>query len=169
VVRVFLIRHAAAFDRDRKRWPDDRQRPLTPEGIAKFRKAALGLARFAGPVERLLTSPLVRTRETATLLERVAKWPAAIEAAELAPGRTPAQALKLIRDQSTETVALVGHEPNLAELLAVSVAGPGIAMACELKKGGAACLTFAAEPRPGQARLEWLLTPKALRALCARR
>ena len=32
-MRIYLIRHAAAFDRDRKRWPDDGQRPLTPEGI----------------------------------------------------------------------------------------------------------------------------------------
>ncbi|HTV52219.1 MAG TPA: histidine phosphatase family protein [Steroidobacteraceae bacterium] len=165
MVRLLLIRHAPAFDRDRQRWPDDRQRPLTPEGIAKFRKAAAGLGRLVESVDRLLTSPLVRTRETAALLSRLAGWPEALEAPELAPERTTAQVLKLVREQRGETIALVGHEPNLAELLAVSVIGAGASLGCELKKGGTACLSFAADARPGQARLEWLLTPKVLRAL----
>jgi phosphohistidine phosphatase len=164
-MRVLLIRHAPAFDRDHKRWPDDRQRPLTPEGIVKFRKAARGLLQLSDRVERVLTSPLTRTRETADVLEKVCEWPPAILAPELAPGGTPAQVLKLIRAQATECLALVGHEPNLAELIAVSVAGVGVVLSCELKKGGAACISFAAEARPGRGSLEWLLTPKALRAI----
>ena len=165
MVRVLLIRHAPAFDRDRKRWPDDRQRPLTPEGIVKFRRAAAGLKRLTDPIERVLVSPLTRARETADVLAKVCGWPPAVLAPELAPEGTPAQVLKLIRAQTSAHLALVGHEPNLAELLSVSVAGVGVALSCELKKGGAACLIFAAEARPGRGCLEWLLTPKALRAI----
>ena len=162
--RILLVRHAAAADRDRKRWPDDRQRPLTSDGIAKFRRAAAGLATLAGPIERLLTSPLVRARQTAMLLHEVAEWPEPVEAPELAPERTPAQALKLVREAAVESIALVGHEPNLSELLAVCIAGPAIAIGCGLKKGGAASITFEGEARPGQGTLDWLLTPKLLRA-----
>jgi phosphohistidine phosphatase len=162
---VYLIRHAVAFDRDRKRWSDDRQRPLTPEGMRKFRKAAAGLELLIGPIDRLLVSPLVRTRQTADILQEVIGWPQPIDAPDLAPGRTPAQALALMRKHDVESLALVGHEPNLSELIAVSVAGAGARVSLALKKGGAACITFAAPPRPGQGQLEWLLVPKALRAL----
>ena len=163
-MRVYLIRHAVAFDRDRKRWPDDRQRPLTPQGMKKFAKAAAGLRQIADPVEAVLASPLVRTRQTADLLTEVAEWPRALHAPELAPERTPAQVLARLRSQGGGSIALVGHEPNLSHLLAVAIGGAGAALDLEFKKGGVACLAFAS-PRPGQASLEWLLTPKLLRAL----
>ncbi|HTX24190.1 MAG TPA: histidine phosphatase family protein [Steroidobacteraceae bacterium] len=165
MVRVYLIRHAAAFERDARRWPDDRLRPLTPDGMRKFRKAAAGLERLAGTVTCVLTSPLVRARQTAEILATAACWAPATEAPELAPGHTPAQVLAVMRTQSAESFALVGHEPGLSDLLAASVVGPEARFACQLKKGGAACLNFAAAVRVGRARLDWLITPKALRSL----
>ncbi|HTY49068.1 MAG TPA: phosphohistidine phosphatase SixA [Steroidobacteraceae bacterium] len=165
MIRLYLIRHAIAHDRDPARWRDDRQRPLTPEGVEKFRRTAAGLGHLVGTVDRLLTSPLVRARETAGVLHDVAGWPAPIEHAALAPGRTVAQVLALLREQLADSIALVGHEPWLGRLLAVCVAGPQARLACHFKKGGAACLSFRAQPRPGQATLEWLATPKLLRAL----
>ena len=165
MLRLFLIRHAEAFERDRKRWPDDRRRPLTAEGAVRFRKAAAGLAVLVPQIEQVRVSPLVRARQTAALLHEVCDWPEAVEAPELAPGCPPAQALKLIRECGKGRIALVGHEPHLSELLALCIASPGSALASELKKGGAACMAFAREPRPGQAQLRWLLTPKMLRAL----
>jgi phosphohistidine phosphatase len=189
-VRIYLIRHAAAFDRDRKRWPDDGQRPLTPEGIKKFRRAAAGLEHLVGAVDCLLTSPLVRARETAKILETVAGWPQATEVPELAQGRTAEQSLAAIGDWAAahprlERLALVGHEPLLTELLARCVAGPRARApgGYELKKGGAASLLFppagstgharlaggqASSERLSRARLEWLVTPKVLRALAGR-
>ncbi len=178
-MRLYLIRHAAAFDRDRRRWPDDRRRPLTPEGARRFRKAAAGLKRLVGEVDCVLASPLTRARQTAEILATVAGWPRAIEIPELAPGAAAERVLAAIRERaaakrSLERLAIVGHEPGLTELLA-ACAGAGGARArvrCQLKKGGAACLRFrdsragpARLARPGQARLEWLITPRALRAL----
>jgi len=168
VLCVYLIRHAPAYERDRKRWPDDRERPLTAEGMKKFRQAAAGLERIVGTIECVLTSPLVRASQTAEILTSVTGWPRAIEAAELAPGRTPAQALALIRNQSVECLALVGHEPNLTDLLAVCIAGAGARVGCELKKGGVISLSFAALPRAGQGQLNWLVTPRTLRAVAKR-
>ena len=165
-MRVFLIRHAVAFERDRTRWPDDRLRPLTPAGIEKFRKGAVGLAWLAGEIECVLTSPLVRARQTADILATAARWPAASEAPHLAPGKGVEQALALVRARRVESIALVGHEPDLSRIAAVSL-GAGGGASIVLKKGGAACLEFDRVVRPGGAQLLWLATPKLLRALAS--
>jgi phosphohistidine phosphatase len=164
-MRVYLIRHAPAFERDPKRWPNDRLRPLTPEGVKKFRKAAAGLGCLVDSVACVLTSPLARARQTAEILSAVTRWPPAREIAELAPGHSPEQVLAMMRGMKAQSLALVGHEPGLSELVAASVAGAGARLECELKKGGAACLEFPSAVSAGRARLAWLITPKALRGL----
>ncbi|HTV78523.1 MAG TPA: histidine phosphatase family protein [Steroidobacteraceae bacterium] len=166
-MRLYLVRHAIAEERDSRRWPDDRQRPLTAAGSRRFRRAAKSLVAViesAGSVERLLTSPLVRARETASLLHR-AGLPQPIEESVLAPGRTAARVLAVLRAHEAQSLVLVGHEPDLGRLLAVCIAGPGAKPSLRFRKGGAACLSFAGAPRVGEATLEWLLPPKALRAL----
>src|SRR5690348_174269 len=78
-LEVILVRHAIAFERDRARWRDDGERPLSPEGKRKFRKAVAGLMKLVPKVDVVLTSPLVRTRQTAEILSAVAHWPKAID------------------------------------------------------------------------------------------
>jgi phosphohistidine phosphatase SixA len=53
-VELYLVRHAIAEQRDAVRWPDDSQRPLTAEVIARFRPAARGLSRIVSTVARVL-------------------------------------------------------------------------------------------------------------------
>jgi len=43
---LYLVRHAFAAHADPARWPDDAVRPLTEEGIDRFRAAARGLGRM---------------------------------------------------------------------------------------------------------------------------
>lgn len=83
---LLIIRHAIAFERDRHRWRQDAERPLSPAGMRRARKAAAGLKQLTKRPQRLLTSPLVRARQTAQILTEVAGWPAAEEIPELAPG-----------------------------------------------------------------------------------
>ncbi|HTC43658.1 MAG TPA: histidine phosphatase family protein [Steroidobacteraceae bacterium] len=166
-MRLYLVRHAIADEPDAKRWTDDRQRPLTAAGARRFKRSAalLGhLIQSGGTVERLLTSPLVRARETAAILHR-AGLPAPIEESVLAPGRTAARVLAVLRAHDAQSIVMVGHEPDLGRLLAVCVAGPDAKLSLRFRKGGAACLSFTGAPRVGEATLEWLLPPKALRAL----
>ncbi|MGH8150625.1 MAG: SixA phosphatase family protein [Steroidobacteraceae bacterium] len=179
-MRLYLIRHAATVPGDPARWPDDGVRPLTPAGMEEFREAAAGLARIAGSVDAVLASPFVRTRQTAEILAICAGWARATEAPQLVPGRTAGQALALVRehelrasgpggesrqDHGEQGLALVGHEPNLLELISLCLAGDDARVRCDIEKGGAACLLFPATVSAGDARLEWLLTPRALRAL----
>jgi phosphohistidine phosphatase len=166
-MHLYLVRHAIAAEPDAKRWPDDRQRPLTKAGAHRFKRMAgplVDLIKAGGSVDRLLTSPLVRARETATVLHK-AGLPDAIEESVLAPGRTAARVLAVLRAHDVRSVVVVGHEPDLGRLLAVCIAGPDVKLSLRFRKGGAACLYFAGQPRVGEATLEWLLPPKALRAL----
>ena len=66
-MEIYLIRHAIAEERGDD-WPDDDDRPLTEEGIRRFEEAARGLLEFDAHPVRILTSPLVRARQTAELL-----------------------------------------------------------------------------------------------------
>ena len=165
-MRLYLIRHAIAAEPDAKHWPDDRQRPLTAAGARRFKRTAGTLVELmesaTASVERLLTSPLPRARETAALLHR-AGLPEAIEESVLAPGRTAARVLAVLRAHDVPSIVLVGHEPDLGRLLAVCIAGADAKLALRFRKGGAACLSFAGAPRVGEATRAWLLPPKVLR------
>src|SRR5207247_9322868 len=68
-MKLLLIRHATAIPRGTPGVPDD-ERPLTPDGKAKFRVAARGLARVTRRPDLLLTSPLPRARATAEIAAR---------------------------------------------------------------------------------------------------
>src|ERR1700720_3238578 len=86
---LLIVRHAIAFERDRHRWRDDGARPLSPAGIRRARKAAAGLKEFTKAPDRVLTSPLVRARQTAQILTDVAGWPQGEGAPHLSPGGAP--------------------------------------------------------------------------------
>src|ERR671915_2383479 len=64
---LYLIRHGIAEERG-EAWPDDNKRPLTDEGMSRLRKSVRGLARLGVTFDVVLTSPLVRTRQTAEIV-----------------------------------------------------------------------------------------------------
>jgi phosphohistidine phosphatase len=162
-VKVYLVRHAEAEDRRPGR--RDEERALTAQGRSDFEQVVGGLAALGIQFDRILTSPLVRARQTAEILAGVLPGPRPAELNALAPGGTFEDVFRALRDPGGESrIALVGHEPSLGAL--VSLAATGIASdGTPLKKGGVACLKFAGEPKPRGATLSWLLTPKQLRRL----
>jgi phosphohistidine phosphatase len=159
---VYLVRHALAFDRDASQWPDDRDRPLTDKGAARFRKVAAVLPKLGLEVDACLSSPLARAWQTAEILNQNAKWPAPEEFPSLEPGATPAEVLKALAHRKEDALALVGHEPNLSQLLAHLLVGAGAAPLGSMKKGGIACLEFGGKPAAGTGSLLWLATPKLI-------
>ena len=162
---LLIVRHAIAYDRDRHRWRNDAARPLSPEGIRLARKAAAGLEKLTGPPRRVLTSPLLRAKQTARILTDVAGWPAADEAPELSPGAPVQAVLALFAKDRAGLTAVVGHQPDLGHLLAACLLEGGGSLAVELKKNAVAYVSFAGKPRAGQAALKWLATPRMLRAV----
>jgi phosphohistidine phosphatase len=164
-MELLIVRHAIAFERNVKRWPDDAARPLSPRGAARAGKAAAGLKLIAPRPARVLSSPLRRTLETAAILTDRAGWPTATECPELLPGAAPEALLSLLRRMPDKCIALVGHEPGLGRLIAAYLTGSARGRTFELKKLGAALLEFPGAARAGGARLVWMARPRMLRAL----
>lgn len=171
-MEILFIRHGLAGKPDAKRHPDDDERPLTPKGRKSFKRAAKGLAALDAEPRLILTSPALRTRETAELLARGLGIDAKAvrDLPELHHSIPPARALaKLARMRLPKSIALVGHEPWLGEFITLLIAGKAGAIAgktqsvMEMGKGGG-CLLDAAALKSGQARMRWLLTQDQLAA-----
>ena len=141
----------------------DDDRPLTPQGERKFRVAAKGLARVVDRPDLLLTSPLPRAKATADIAARAfRRIEAKIEPA-LAGENVEGIVDALRKVASTQTVAIVGHEPALSTLLARLIDASS-AERLSFKKGGAALVDLPDGPdAPG--RLDWFLKPRILRTL----
>jgi phosphohistidine phosphatase len=162
-VDVLIVRHAIAEERDAQHWPDDRARPLSPEGIARGRKAASGLKDLTAKPELVLASPLRRAQQTAKILERYAHWPRAQVCEELTPEATPRALLGRLGRSAGPCIAVVGHEPQLSALLAQCL--PGCAeRGFAFRKMGVALVRFRGRVRPGRGQLVWFAPPKLLRA-----
>jgi phosphohistidine phosphatase len=162
-MELLVVRHAIAFERDGRRWPDDGARPLSPAGIRRARKAAAGLKEFSKAPDRLLTSPLARASQTARILTEFAGWPRPEEVPELLPGGTPQALWTLLGKDHSKLVAIVGHQPDLGALMADCLVGDNETLTIEMKKNAVACLSFKGSPRSGGATLRWLATPRILR------
>jgi phosphohistidine phosphatase len=165
---LYLVRHAVAFDYDPAQWPDDSQRPLTPDGQKRFKRSARGLKTLVSSVDLVLSSPWVRAWQTAEILESEAGWPKPLACEALESGRAPAEVLQALQPYTSYgAIALVGHEPSLHELASYLLTADTNHAQIEMKKGGVARLEVGEGRRPGAGRLQWLLPPKVLRALTA--
>ncbi len=163
-IELYLVRHAVAAERGPK-YPDDRLRPLTPAGARKFAATVPGLAEMGVVVDFVLTSPLVRARETATLLAAGLKpKPALIEVEALAPGGRHQAVIEAIKTHAKRyrRLAIVGHEPDLGELAARLLGARGTV---QFKKGAICAIDVDGATPAGPGTLRWMLTPRALRAL----
>lgn len=163
MLELYLVRHGIAENRGED-WPDDSKRPLTNGGIAKLRKQARGLVALDVTFDQIISSPLVRTRQTADVLAEVVKGKPPITTTDaLAPAGTPAAVIQEIgRHARKARLALVGHEPNLGELAAQLI---GAKAPLEFKKGGICRIDFDVLPPKGVGALRWFVTPKMLRNL----
>ncbi len=165
---LLIVRHAIAFDRNPRRWRDDGERPLSPEGMVRARKAAAGLKQITERPQCVLSSPLVRAKQTATILTEFAGWSKAVECAALAPDVAPDEVFAALAEQKEKLIAIVGHQPALGRLLAAclpaQVRGGVSPGAFELKKMGVALVSFRGTPRAGTGVLQWFVPPRILRA-----
>jgi len=162
-LELYIIRHAIAADRGEE-YPDDSKRPLTSEGISRFRKEAKALNALGMSVALILTSPLVRTRQTADVLsESLEGNPPVMNTDSLTPaGTAPAVIQELSRHAKKGPIALVGHEPNIGELAARLI---GARTAFEFKKGAVCRIDFDVLPPKGTGHLRWFVPPRMLRKL----
>jgi len=115
VARVYVVRHAEAAPGD----PDE-LRPLTPAGREQARQLGARLA-AAGPTA-VVTSPLLRARETGSAIAAAAGLEAAVDD-RLAPGAGPDD-VRAAADGRGDVVVVVGHQPDCS-LAVAALGGPG--------------------------------------------
>lgn len=157
---IYLIRHAEAKPRDEDGVERDEERPLTETGEAQSRELAAGLQRRGVELHLLLSSPLVRAKQTAEAMRK--QWSLPVPELQLcddlAPGLRPRKLAKLLRDLKGQAVGLVGHMPDLAELACWLIGGKKAQI--DLAKAGVARISCTKGPRKGEGILVWLVTPE---------
>jgi len=161
--QLFLIRHGVAEERG-DAWPDDAKRPLSEDGIERFQRAARGLARLDVWIDIVLTSPLVRARQTADIVASAFDpRPSIITVESLAPDGNYASLVADLEKHGRKTrIALVGHEPGIGELGARLI---GSRHSFEFKKGAVCRIDVDEIPPVGPGDLRWFLTPKVMASI----
>ena len=162
-LELYLIRHGVAAPRGDE-FPDDSKRPLTSGGIARLRKEAKALDELNVGFDHIITSPLLRTRQTADVFaETMKSKPSVSNADALAPAGTPTAVFQeLGKHMRKGRIALVGHEPNIGELAARLI---GARTPLEFKKGAICRIDFEVLPPKGTGQLRWFVTPRMLREI----
>jgi phosphohistidine phosphatase len=156
---LYLIRHAEAEPVGISGIEADADRPLTEAGHGQCAVLAVALLRHKVRLERVLTSPLLRARETAEglLTHWTAPLPEMQVCDQLAPGGRRRKLTKMLSNLGLDAVAVVGHMPDLA-LYAAWLIGSKRAQ-IDLAKAGVACVHFEDQPAKAAGSLAWLVTP----------
>lgn len=163
-MKIVLVRHGRAEERKKGKGHDDGARRLTPDGKKRVRQIARAIKRLDISPAKLLTSPLVRARETADIFAEVFGLAAARveETRTLLPNAPPAAFLDLLRHRREACVFAFGHAPHLDRVLA-RIAGAREPFTA-LKKAGVVVIDLKS-PARGRGMIDCILTPGTIKRL----
>jgi phosphohistidine phosphatase len=160
---VYFLRHAMAGQR-RANPVQDEKRPLDQEGIEQCRYVGRVLSSMDTHVDLILSSPLKRSTQTASMVGNEIAYEQKIE---LAPALRPGAAYEAFREllhslHGLEAVMVVGHNPNLSRFLSLLITGGLSDAAIDMKKGSVARVDMGAK----RSVLNWLVTPRVIKSTC---
>jgi phosphohistidine phosphatase len=116
-MQLYLVRHAEAAGGE----PDE-LRALTPAGREQARSLGARFREAGVRPNAILTSPLLRARETGSLIGReLGLKPATDE--RLGPGATAETVASVVAGRG-EVVVVVGHQPDCSRIAAALSGGP---------------------------------------------
>jgi phosphohistidine phosphatase len=160
IVDLYLIRHGEAVPLGEEGTRFDEERPLTEAGVAQCHALAAALQRQGVHLDAIITSPLVRARQTTEALLQA--WqgavPEVIECDGLIPEVRPRKLTRFVRERQAESVALVGHLPDLG-IYAGWLIGSKRAQV-DLAKAGTALIKVEGKLGKRSGALQWLVTPE---------
>ena len=149
-MRCYFLRHGLAVEADD--WSgSDFDRPLTGEGRARMRRAAKAIAALRLEIDVIVTSPLLRAKQTAAIVAKELQLHDRLVEDERLGGEFGPDRLADILAEHRRANA--GMSRTIGHL----VGGAGI----EFKKGSLACVNV---PNPSilQGELVWLMPAKVL-------
>ena len=156
-MQIYFLRHGLA---DRNEWDgEDSDRPLTTEGLDRMFREAETLDEIGLNLDVLLTSPLVRARQTAEIVADVLDLHDCIkEEKRLQPGFGVEELMEIVRDNAdAKRIMVVGHEPDFSTVIGSLIGGGGVVC----KKGGLVRVDITRGDKP-RGELVWLIPPKLL-------
>ncbi len=155
-VSLHLLRHADAGQPGDWAGPDV-ARPLSGKGIAQAERLARHLALVGFAPDAIACSPKLRARQTAEIVAASLARELRVDD-RLGGSFGLGEAEALISDLGGPAgPLLVGHDPDLSDLLTTLVGGP-----IAVHKGALARVDVDGALRPGGGRLRWLLPPDLL-------
>jgi phosphohistidine phosphatase len=158
-MNLYILRHASAGTR-RANPVIDVKRPLDKEGKQQCLLVGSFLNALNVQFDRVVSSPLKRALQTASLVGTETGYENKIDLSEaLAPQGTVPKFQELVRSlMKYDNVLIVGHNPNLAVFLG-SILAPSSRMSTRLRKGAVARIDCTRLPGT----LHWLVDPRILR------
>ena len=163
---LYILRHGKA-ETIGPLYRSDYERPLSATGWKRTRRSAKGMKAMNVRLDAIVSSPLIRARQTAEIVQERLVPEAEIEISDALAHHDLGEITALIQARSTSgSVMLVGHEPTLGLLISMLASGTTYA-AIDLKPGSLCKLVVGHGPvRLSQcATVSWLLTPKQLGAI----
>lgn len=153
-MKLYVVRHAEAVE---KGTMPDINRYLTPEGRRFFRTTVKRLDKKGGEPDVIFTSPLVRAVQTAEILAEGIAFDGTVAAVDELASELPKEGLLKLLEGVTEakSVALVGHEPHLGDLVRELL---GRSDPFSFTKGGCICIKLDRES--GSASFKWMIAGK---------
>jgi phosphohistidine phosphatase len=165
-MNLFILRHASAGTR-RPNPLLDTKRPLDKEGKRHCLQLAHILSALDVQFDLIVSSPLKRCLQTASLIGTETGYEAQIVQSDaLKPSATLKDFHQLLKDYAdAENLLVVGHNPNLTEFLGSLLvpSGSNALAKVRLRKGSLARLSLTRGP----ATLQGLIDPRTVRALYA--
>lgn len=158
---IYFVRHASAGQR-KFSGKKDEKRPLDSEGTHQCTQMGRTLATLDAAVEAVISSPLKRATQTASLVANELGFEGKLSIENsLRPEAKYEQFRDMLRKYTKfESVMLVGHNPNFSEFLGHLIAENGSRSYIEMKKGAVAKVENAQKKFV----LHWLLTPRLANA-----
>ena len=160
-MNLYILRHgkAEAFGPS---YPRDDLRPLSMTGSRRTEQSIKGMAAANVVVDTIISSPLVRARQTAEIVHQGLEVAADIEFSDALASGDLNGIVNAVRSHApSKGVMLVGHEPTLSQLISILAFGaPGGSFG--LKPGGLCKLQTYAIALGQCAVVRWFLTPKQL-------
>lgn len=166
-MKLILMRHGIALDREEAEAASisDLERPLTEKGRKKVRQVTQQLMGFEKDIKAIVTSPLLRAKQTAEIVSDLMGIDVKYHSNELHPAGSPMAFSNWLKKEVTKEscVLSVGHEPQLSVFASWCLSGQ-LESFIELKKSGVICLEFESfqEVGPSKSILKYVLNPKSL-------
>lgn len=141
----------------------DERRPLDEEGILQARYVGRMLANLDVQVDQIISSPLKRARQTASLVANELAFEAAVQIDDALRPEAEFEQFQamLARYKKYDYVMVVGHNPSFTEFLSKTISAASGGAQIDFKKGAVARVAMSG--RTGT--LDWLVTPKIARTI----